>query len=132
MANRHGLESALTPIEMAKSEIVESPLSFIVPFSEDDQAWERARFFLESYLGTSGARSSAVSRVVGDSWSLLSNPSYGRYMYEVSKRAGEGGFSYVVSCRSGVDNSAQDARLNAGNFARFIREGKLEVSLLVY
>jgi hypothetical protein len=131
-ADRHGLESAETPIELAKSEIMATPLSFFIPYADDEQAWERARFFLEGYLGSiSVANGAVVSRVVNDRWSLLSNPLHEGYLYEVSKHKGEGGFSYLVSCRPGVRGIAEQARLNAGNFARFISEGKLELSLLV-
>lgn len=132
MADIHGLESAETPIELAKSEIISTPLNFFIPYAEDEQAWERARFFLEGYLGRSNlANNAALTRVVGDRWSLLSNPSHESYFYEVSKQVGEGGFRYLVSCRSGVRGVAEQARLNAGNLARFIREGKLELSLLI-
>jgi hypothetical protein len=132
MADRHGLESAETPIELAKSEIMATPLGFFIPYADDEQAWERARFFLEGYLGRSKvANGAVVSRIVNDRWSLLSNPLHESYLYEVSKQKIEGGFSYIVSCRAGNRGIAEQARLNAGNFARFIREGKLELALLV-
>jgi hypothetical protein len=130
-AAEHGLEVSATPEDQARQEVLSTPTVFHVPFADDPYSWERARFFLENYAGGAAGHASALTRVVGDRWSLASNPAVQEYSYEVAKDAGEGGFTYQVSCVAGTGGDAGQAGLNAGNLARFIREGKLEVSLLV-
>lgn len=129
-ASEHNLEVSATPEDQARQEVVDTPTVFAVPFADDQYSWERARFFLENYTGSSATPASAVMRVVGDRWALASNPAISQYRYEVSKDVSDGGFTYQVVCAPGVGGDQQQAALNAGNLARFIREGKLEVSLL--
>jgi hypothetical protein len=129
-AEEHNLEVSATPEEQARQEVVQTPTVFSVPFADDPYSWERARFFLENYIGSSSGHTSVVTRVVGDRWSLASNPTVQQYVYEVSKDAGEGAYTYQVSCIPGTGGDINQAVLNAGNLARFIREGKLEISLL--
>ncbi len=129
-AAEHGLEVSATPEDQARQEVLSTPTVFLVPFADDPYSWERARFFLENYVGGAAGHASAVTKVVGDRWSLASNPTVQHYSYEVAKDAGEAGFTYQVSCVAGVGGDSGQAGLNAGNLARFIREGKLEVSLL--
>lgn len=129
-AEEYDLEVSATPEDQARQEIVETPTVFTVVFEDDPHSWDRAKFFLENYIGSSSGHTSVVTRVVGDRWSLASNPTLQQYVYEVSKDAGEGGYTYQVSCVPGAGGDQNQAALNAGNLARFIREGKLEVSLL--
>lgn len=129
-AGEHGLEVSATPEQQARQEVVDTPTVFNIPFADDPYSWERARFFLENYVSGDSGHASAVTRVVGDRWSLASNPGVQQYSYEVAKDAGESGFTYQVLCVPGVGGDPAQAALNAGNLARFIREGKLEVSLL--
>ncbi len=129
-AAEHDLEVSATPEEQARQDVVSTPTVFDVAFADDPDSWDRARFFLENYLGGNAGHTSAVSRIVGERWSLASNPAVQQYSYEVSKDAGASGFTYQVSCVSGVGGDPAQAALNAGNLARFIREGKLELSLL--
>lgn len=129
-AEEYDLEVSATPEDQARQEVVETPTVFAVAFADDPHSWERAKFFLENYIGSSSGHTSVVTRVVGDRWSLASNPTVQQYVYEVSKDAGEGGYTYQVSCVPGTGGDQNQAALNAGNLARFIREGKLEVSLL--
>ena len=120
----------LPSIQTIRVRIPLTPTVFSVPFADDPYSWERARFFLENYIGSSSGHTSVVTRVVGDRWSLASNPTVQQYVYEVSKDAGEGAYTYQVSCIPGTGGDINQAVLNAGNLARFIREGKLEISLL--
>jgi hypothetical protein len=135
-AGQHGLEVAATTEDQARDEVLATPTVFRVAFEDDVYSWERARFFLENYVGASNGHSSAVTKVVGSRWSLESNPGLAGYQYEVAKDLGDGGFTYRVTCAPATSNGAQgagdpaQAALNAGNLARFIRDGKLEVSLL--
>jgi hypothetical protein len=124
------LEVAATPEDQARDEVLATPTEFVVPMEEDRFAWERARFFLENYGGGGATPSNAVVKVVGSRRGLSSAPGPSPYTYEVFKDfSGEQGYRYSVRCVT-TQGDASDAALNAGNFARFIRDGKLEVSLL--
>jgi len=124
------LEVAATPEDQARDEILAAPTEFVVPIEQDRFAWERARFFLENYGGGAGTPSNAVVKVVGSRRGLSSAPGPSPYTYEVFKDFSGEGYRYSVRCVT-TSGDGSDATLNAGNFARFIREGRLEVSLLV-
>lgn len=129
-ASDYGLEVAETSRDQARQEILETPTSFDVQFEDDRNSWDRARFFLENYIGLPADHSSVVTRVVGTRWSLASNPAQAAYAYEVAKDTTRTGFTYYVTCTPGAGGSPSEAALNAANLARFIRDGKLEMSLL--
>jgi hypothetical protein len=129
-ADRYGLEVAQTTEDQAREEVLQTPTVFDISFEDDPHSWERARFFLENYIGGAAGHSSAVTKVVGSRWSLESNPALEGFRYEVSKDSGDHSFTYRVSCMPLRPGDSTQAALNAGNFARFIRDGKLEVSLL--
>jgi hypothetical protein len=123
------LEVAETPEDQARAEVLAAPTEFLVPIEQDRFAWERARFFLENYGSGTGAQSNAVVKVVGSRRGLASAPGPSPYSYEVFKDFSGSGYQYSVKCLS-TDGDGELSALNAGNFARFIRDGKLEVSLL--
>lgn len=125
------LEVAATPEDQARQEVLSTPTDFFVTIEQDRFAWERARFFLENYGAGGGASNNAVVKVVGARRGLASAPGPSPYTYEVFKDFSTEGFRYSVRCLADPAISAA-AALNAGNFARFIREGKLEVSLLAH
>lgn len=129
-ADQHDLESALTTEDQARNEVLLAPTAFEVSFADDVHSWDRARFFLENYVPAPPGHQSVVTKVVGVEWSLESNPALTSYRYTVSKHALDGSFAYKVGCLAGRGGNLSQAALNAGNFARFIREGKLEISLL--
>jgi hypothetical protein len=129
-ASENGLEVSATPEDQAKQDILNTPTVFTVSFEEDPYSWERAKFFLEKYAGGGAGHSSVVTRIVGSRLSLASNPAATDFSYEVSKDPTEGGFNYHVGCSAAVTGDPNQAALNAGNLARFIRDGKLELSLL--
>jgi hypothetical protein len=124
------LEVAATTTDQVRDEILTTPTAFDVAFADDEYSWERARFFLENYVGGSAGHTAVVTKIVGTQWSLESNPAMGKYRYAVSKDARDGVFAYTVICEAGAAGDPGQAALNAGNFARFIRDGQLEVSLL--
>jgi|LauGreDrversion4_2_1035121.scaffolds.fasta_scaffold337681_2 hypothetical protein len=124
------LEVAATPEDQARDEILAAPTEFLVAIEQDRFAWERARFFLENYGGGSGTPSNAVVKFVGSRRGLSSAPGPSPYTYEVFKDFTPEGYRYSVRCVT-TSGDGSDAALNAGNFARFIREGKLERSLIV-
>ena len=129
-ASEYGLEVEATTQDQAREAVLATPTSFDVQFEQDEHCWERAKFFLENYTGAPSAHSSVVTRVVGSRLSLASNPAQSSYLYEVAKDSTKDGFSYYVTCQASQDGSAEQAALNASNLARFILEGKLEISLL--
>lgn len=123
------LEVEATPEDQARAAVLDTPTDFLVPIEDDRFAWERARFFLENYGSGTGAPSNAVVKVVGSRRGLSSAPGPSQYTYEVFKDFSAAGYQYSVRCSS-TEGDAEKAALNAGNFARFIKDGKLEVSLL--
>jgi len=129
-ASDHGLEVAATPEQQAREEVVAMPTDFEVSIEQDRYAWERARFFLENYGSGTGSPSNAVVKVVGSRRGLASSPRDSSYVYEVFKDFNSTGYRYSVRCLPQGGGEMGAASLNAGNFARFIRDGKLEVSLL--
>ena len=130
-ASAHGLEVEATPQDQARDEVLSMPTEFDVSIDQDRYAWERARFFLENYSGEGSESHNAVVKVVGSRRGLGSvrSPS-SQYEYEVFKDFHSGGYRYSVNCVARSGGESQQAILNAGNLARFIRDGKLEVSLL--
>ena len=129
-ASAHGLEVAATPEQQAREEVLATPTDFDISIEQDRYAWERARFFLENYGSGTGSPSNAVVKVVGSRRGLASSPRESSYVYEVFKDFNSSGYRYSVRCVPSGAGEMAAASLNAGNFARFIRDGKLEVSLL--
>lgn len=125
-----GLEVAATTQDQARDEILSTPTVFDVDRDQDSYSWDRAKFFLENYIGVTPQHSSVMTRVVGSRFSLVSNPAQEAYTYEVAKEMTKAGFLYSVTCTPSAKGTAAQAALNAGSFARFIKDGKLEVSLL--
>lgn len=124
------VEVAATPEEQALEEVLATPTDFDVPIEQERFAWERARLFLESYSGGETGPVNAVVRVVGNRRGLASAPGRSAYSYEVLKEFLGDTYRYSVRCVATADGHPQGATINAANFARFIRDGKLEVSLL--
>jgi hypothetical protein len=129
-ASAHGLEVEATPEEQARDEVMSTPTEFEVSIEHDRYAWERARFFLEKYSSPDSETHNPVVKIVGSRRGLASPPTNGSYSYEVFKDFHPDGYRYSVQCIPGPGGEIRQALLNASNFARFIRDGKLEVSLL--
>lgn len=125
-----GLEVAATTQDQAREEILSTPTVFTIDRDQDSYSWDRAKFFLENYIGVTPQHSSVMTRVVGSRFSLVSNPAQDSYTYEVAKEMTKEGFLYSVTCSPTAKGTSTQAALNAGSFARFIKDGKLEVSLL--
>lgn len=127
-----------TTEEQARREVLSAPTNFIVLLEDDKEAWERATFFLENYLhpellkDTKSARGGAlITSVVGSRWTLANPATSGSYGYQVSKQPmSKNGYRYLVVCQPRAGGNKYQASLNAANLARFIKDGKLEVSLL--
>ncbi len=129
-ASNHKLEIAETSRESAKREVLQAPRTFTVSKSDDSYSWDRARFFIENYSEVVGGQRAAVVRIVGEQWALVSHPASTGYHYEVTREPRADRFVYTVSCAADSLGNKTQADLNEGNFARFVREGQLEVSLL--
>lgn len=129
-ASQHGLEVAATTEDLARSEVLQSPTDFDVTIEQDRYAWERTHLFLESYVEPARAPVRPITKVVGSRWGLASPPVQGGFVYEVWRETIPDGFHYSVRCLAAPEASKEQAALNAANLARFIRDGKLEVSLL--
>lgn len=126
-----GLEVAETTQDQARNEVLSTPTEFDLTIEQDRYSWERARFFLENYVQAAQAPVIPVTKVIGSRWALSSPPSSDQYVYEVWREAIPDGFHYSVKCLASSDIADQSqALLNAANLARFVRDGKLEVSLL--
>jgi hypothetical protein len=124
------LESEATAVELERDEILRSPLEFDVSIDDDRYSWERTTLFLENYVDPARAPLRPITKVIGSRWGLASPPVQGGLVYEVWREEIPEGFHYKVQCLVSGTASPQQARLNAANLARFIRDGKLEVSLL--
>lgn len=129
-ASQHGLQVEATTEDVARSEVLQSPTDFEVSIEQDRYAWERTQLFLESYIDPQRAPIRPITKIVGSRWGLASPPVQGGYVYEVWREAIPDGFHYSVRCLAAPELSKDQAVLNAANLARFIRDGKLEVSLL--
>ena len=129
-ASDMGLEVTATTQDQARDEILSTPTVFTIDRDQDSYSWDRAKFFLENYIGVTPQHSSVMTRVVGSRFSLVSNPAQESYTYEVAKEMTNDGFLYAITCSPTSKGSASQAALNAGSFARFIKDGQLEVSLL--
>ena len=112
-------------------EVERAATTFVVPFSEDYYATQRVLEFMQRYgRGQVERRRVAVDQeLISDVKGVRESP----FSYLVEKVQVSDGMRYSVTCLSdGAEtlSARQAAVLNARNFARFIRLGKLEVSLL--
>lgn len=116
----------------ALAEVLATATTFVVPYEEEQAAWERVRLFLSSYASEQTV--SAV-RAGGGAVTLSSTPKRGSqdgYRYQIGKRVVSGGLEYTVQAFPVAPHGKrQFAERNARNLARFIRSGTLERSLLV-
>ncbi|MBX7136764.1 MAG: hypothetical protein K1X83_02185 [Oligoflexia bacterium] len=122
----------ISPLEQSSQAIKATPTDFFVDFGADVHAWERVSVFFDEFSPKFEIESdgSTIPQMKINSAPLPEN----RYIYRVSKRPARGGYRYNVACDSNLLASPpperQNARQNAQNLARFIRDGQLERSLL--
>lgn len=119
----------IPPETQALDDIAGTSKSFLIPVDEDEHAQERVELFLRDYAsGVSRSEPSVNSDTI-----VFSNRAHSgaSYIYEVERTRVAGGFQYIVFCEPRHSGASDDlADRNARNFARFIRDGHLEVSLL--
>lgn len=123
------------PKQQAIEAVNATPTQFVVEFPNDPTSWERAFIFFNKYTERQSIYES--DKPVWNSKISNDNAPADSFYYEVTRRLESNGFRYNISCttnpkhmNSGI-NSQDQAQLNARNLARFIRDGTLEVSLLV-
>jgi hypothetical protein len=132
-SNGVSLEVAESVDQQAAAEVAATLPTFSVSIDEDGAYWMRAKLFFEKFLTTdSGSKTPVITKIMGRKWVLLSSPSVaGNYSYEVVKDELPGAYRYHVRCTPRNNLGQQHvAEMNARNVARFIRDGKLEISLL--
>ena len=111
-------------------ELLRVPTTFGLSYAEDAVAWDRAMLFFKEY--TSGFKYLISSRGPNliEHKLITSDTGVDSYLCEVNKTERQADFIYSVSCSSNDDSiSIRQVKLNTHNLARFIREGRLEVSL---
>ena len=112
--------------DQALEDVSKSSTDFMIDFYQNSVAWERAQSFFDYYLKQPG---------ILRTHSLISNANIpgGPFEYTVTRQPGVKGVYYSVKCVPSPFNSAKvpNAIRNARNFARFIKDGTLERSLLV-
>jgi hypothetical protein len=125
------LEVAKTVDDQARELVANTQTYFQMNLDDAPAAWDRAKLFLEKYLSADGSRAGVVTKIVGARWGLSNgSSSTGSYVYEVWREDVQDGYKFKVSCKPKQGASAQLAELNARNLARFIQDGRLELSLL--
>lgn len=117
----------VTVEDLINEEIAEASTDFVLPFSEDEIAWTRAKIFFERYLAQnqpaafSEHRNKVTNRGAADQ----------RFVYAVTREPAKEGMRYTVKCDPAQATDISYAERNAKNLARFIAEGTLELTLLV-
>ena len=120
-ANHPEIE-VVTVEQQAIEEVNASSPSFFLNNAEDRDAWNRARFFFQTY--TSGEPT-----LTKDLFETSRDPK-NKYLYRLTRTTTPQGIHYVVICSSGIGDPTEEALQNAKNLSRFIKNGQLEVSLL--
>ncbi|MEZ4755149.1 MAG: hypothetical protein R3A13_12770 [Bdellovibrionota bacterium] len=118
--------------QIAIEEIQASPTAFTLNNFAGKQAWERARLFLDKYV--TGTKYSVVASGQDSVERLESKADRSlNYKYRVERLKKGEDYQYTINCvpltAKGTNNAA---KLNAKNLSRFLKDGTLEVSQLVY
>jgi len=114
--------------QQALGAVASTPLEFLVPLQEADEAWSRALLFFSQYTSAEGRPREVGPRLVEVS---TEGESSDPYRYTVRRLVTPQGYSFAVKCEAnGAERIAGLAEQNGRNLARFIRDGTLEVSLL--
>ncbi|MDC0358173.1 hypothetical protein OAO01_05095 [Oligoflexia bacterium] len=128
-AQNYSIE-VITPEDKALAAVEASPVEFKVPIEQEGYAWERAKIFFQQYQADRAPKTKALSH--GGLRLYGRYPDRHSYTYQVEKYPSRTGAMFFVKCTPrGSTATRSIANRNSKNLARFIREGKLEVSLLV-
>lgn len=112
--------------EVARQEILNTPLEFDIEFADNAAAWDRAILFFQNEL-KSLTESFKSDRILASNHKDTAS----KYIFVVSKRPALNGNTYRVTCADRKAGKTDIAELNARNLARFIIHGELERSLLI-
>jgi len=107
-----------------------SDVDFTVELANGDDAWARALLFISQYTGEKvpNPRALGERRVIITSEGASADP----FIYRVVRFISPRGYRFHVSCEPRLPGGDREvAERNARNVARFIKEGTLELSLLV-
>ncbi len=120
-----------TPEDAARRELDEVSTDFTVPIQDALTAKERMDLFFSQYLGgKESVDTYQVTRSMGNG--VLRKGASENFRYEVMRRPTPQGYIFMVRCfPSGGRGNRLDAMQNAKNLARFIRDGRLEQTLLL-
>lgn len=116
----------VTSLDQVLSEVKNTPTRFSLGIPDSTYGWERAQLFFKEH--TSRSNFSAGK----DNLIILTNPKdKDPISYRVEKRDIKHGIEFFVSCKSGSHSlPPEKISLACRNLARFIREGRLEESLI--
>lgn len=107
---------------VVREEIEQQRTSFVLNPKDDLEAWVRARYFFQTYVGG--------HPIISD-YEFFSDVSAGDpLVFQVLRRKTTQGAVYDVSCSAVEESQLQMAQLNAKNLARFLENGMLAVELL--
>lgn len=107
---------------VVREEIEHQQTSFVANPKEDLEAWVRARYFFQTYVGG--------HPIISD-YEFFSDVSSGDpLVFQVLRRKTNQGAVYDVSCSAVEESQLRTAQLNAKNLARFLENGMLAVELL--
>jgi len=131
---RHGqVEYELITIEQQIVEaVMASPKEFIVPFSNEQAAWERVLYFFREYADL---QTPFITSLASNTIQITNQHDAAKtgkpYIYMVEKFPVSGGMKFRIHCIPNGNRGTRDlADTNARNVARFIRDGTLERSIL--
>lgn len=110
--------------------IQDQKLEFYVDSQDLTRSWQRAEIFSEQYLGITPTYVYSISKNKPDSVGLQFSSENFSYIVQKEKH----GRAFLLRVQCSPKNSKADpskAELNAKNLARFIKDGRLQLSLLV-
>jgi hypothetical protein len=117
--------------DQALAQVLQTPNSFYLNAKEAGSAWGKATYFFSTYTSTLPVSHSMSEQ---SSNHLVGVTPSKRFEYSVTQTPRGNAFHYSVTCKAlkkEVSGDLAHAELNGKNLARFLREGYLEVSLLV-
>jgi hypothetical protein len=108
------------------SEVKATPTKFSLGIPESTYGWERTQLFFKEHTSRSNFSAGRGSIII-----LANSKELDPVAYRVEKKNVTLGVEFVVSCMSGNRSiSVENLDLACRNLSRFIREGRLEVSLI--
>jgi|GEM_PF-4646490 len=122
----------ITAQDQLVEDVRNTPKEFIVPYTQEQAAWDRVLYFFSQYAGLKTpfitSLSSNIVQITNRHDKSASVPAY---FYMIEKFPVAQGVKFRVHCFPNGDRGSRDlAETNARNVARFVKEGRLERSIL--